>query len=91
MRACADCGAEVIQDDALECPKCGRTLTSDDGGSFSETAWFKVGDDVKKILESTDDNLDVEGLDDEYTRTGPADTETRRQYSLDNVPVVKKD
>ncbi len=91
MRTCEDCGAEVLQDDAQECPRCGGGLADPEQGNFSETAWFKVGDDVQKILESTDDNLDVDGLEEEYNVTKPADTEIRRQYSLDNVPEVKDD
>ena len=41
---------------------------------------------MRKILESTDENLDVGGLEDEYASDTPADTETRRQYSLEHVP-----
>jgi hypothetical protein len=70
----------------LECPRCGGVVAARADVDFSETAWFKVGDDVQKILESTDENLDVGGLDDEYASSAPADTETRRQYSLDHVP-----
>ena len=88
MRACVDCGAEVTRDGVEECPQCGGTVAERAEGDFSETAWFKVGDDVRKIIESTDENLDVDGLEDEYLSTTPADTETRRQYSLDHVPKV---
>lgn len=90
MRACIECGEEVTGDTVRECPRCGGPVAHKAVADFSETAWFKVGDDVRKILENTDDNLDVEGLDDEYASSTPADTETRRQYSLDHVPTVGK-
>ncbi len=90
MRACVDCGAEVTRSELLECPQCGGVVATRADADFSETAWFKVGDDVQKILESTDDNLDVGGLDDEYVSSTPADTETRRQYSLDHVPKAEE-
>jgi len=88
MRACVECGAEVVHDEVLECPECGGPVAHKAEGDFSETAWFKVGDDVRKILESTDENLAVGGLEEEYLSDKPADTETRRQYSLDHVPTV---
>lgn len=98
MKTCPTCKTAEIEDSAFQCATCAAKPPTGLGGlyvapqapkkkgKFSETLWFKEGDELK------DDDLEPDVAPDKYAREGQTPEDVRKKFSLNpDKPVTDDD